>query len=155
VVVLPCGAGKTIVGLTAMARLGMKTLILCTNVTALRQWRAEIIEKTTLTADEVGEYSGATKDVLPVTLTTYQMLTWRKSRDHDFGKFALFNQEAWGLVIYDDVHLLPAPVFRTVAHIQARRRLGLTATLVREDGHEGDVFALIGPKRFDMPWKDL
>jgi DNA excision repair protein ERCC-3 len=155
VVVLPCGAGKTIVGLTALARLGMKTLILCTNITALRQWRAEIIEKTTLTEDEVGEYSGETKDVLPVTLTTYQMLTWRPSRDHDFVHFGLFDREDWGLVIYDEVHLLPAPVFRTVAHIQARRRLGLTATLVREDGHEGDVFALIGPKRFDMPWKDL
>ena len=155
VVVLPCGAGKTIVGLTALARLGMKTLILCTNITALRQWRAEIIEKTTLTADEVGEYSGATKTVLPVTLTTYQMLTWRKSREDDFVHFGLFDEEDWGLVIYDEVHLLPAPVFRTVAHIQARRRLGLTATLVREDGHEGDVFALIGPKRFDMPWKDL
>jgi DNA excision repair protein ERCC-3 len=133
----------------------MKTLILCTNITALRQWRAEIIEKTTLTEDEVGEYSGETKDVLPVTLTTYQMLTWRPSRDHDFVHFGLFDREDWGLVIYDEVHLLPAPVFRTVAHIQARRRLGLTATLVREDGHEGDVFALIGPKRFDMPWKDL
>ena len=155
VVVLPCGAGKTIVGLTALARLGMKTLILCTNITALRQWRAEIIERTSLTEDEVGEYSGATKDVLPVTLTTYQMLTWRPSRDHAFVHFGLFDEEDWGLVIYDEVHLLPAPVFRTVAHIQARRRLGLTATLVREDGHEGDVFALIGPKRFDMPWKDL
>ena len=108
-----------------------------------------------LTEDEVGEYSGATKDVLPVTLTTYQMLTWRPSRDHDFVHFGLFDEEDWGLVIYDEVHLLPAPVFRTVAHIQARRRLGLTATLVREDGQEGDVFALIGPKRFDMPWKDL
>lgn len=155
VVVLPCGAGKTIVGLTALARLGMKTLILCTNITALRQWRDEIIARTTLTADDVGEYSGETKDVLPVTLTTYQMLTWRRSKEDDFVHFGLFDQEDWGLVIYDEVHLLPAPVFRTVAHIQARRRLGLTATLVREDGHEGDVFALIGPKRFDMPWKDL
>ncbi|MEC7946898.1 MAG: DNA repair helicase XPB [Myxococcota bacterium] len=155
VVVLPCGAGKTIVGLTALARLGMKTLILCTNITALRQWRAEILEKTTLTADQVGEYSGETKEVCPVTLTTYQMLTWRRSREDAFVHFGLFDKEDWGLVIYDEVHLLPAPIFRTVAHIQARRRLGLTATLVREDGHEGDVFALIGPKRFDMPWKDL
>lgn len=155
VIVLPCGAGKTIVGLTAIARLGMKTLILCTNITALRQWRAEIIEKTTLTEDDVGEYSGFTKDVLPVTLTTYQMLTWRRNREDEFVHFGLFDEQDWGLVIYDEVHLLPAPVFRTVAHIQARRRLGLTATLVREDGHEGDVFALIGPKRFDMPWKDL
>ncbi len=155
VVVLPCGAGKTIVGLTALAELGMKTLILCTNITALRQWRDEIIARTTLTEDEVGEYSGETKSVCPVTLTTYQMLTWRRSKEDEFLHFGLFDQEDWGLVIYDEVHLLPAPVFRTVAHIQAKRRLGLTATLVREDGHEGDVFALIGPKRFDMPWKDL
>ena len=155
VVVLPCGAGKTIVGLAVMARLGMKTLILCTNVTALRQWRDELLDKTTLTTDDVGEYSGATKDVCPVTLSTYQMLTWRKTRDDEFVHFDLFDRENWGLIIYDEVHLLPAPVFRAVAHLQARRRLGLTATLVREDGKQGDVFALIGPKRFDMPWKDL
>jgi DNA excision repair protein ERCC-3 len=155
VVVLPCGAGKTIVGLTALSELGMKTLILCTNITALRQWRAEIIDKTTLTVDDVAEYSGESKTVAPVTLTTYQMLTWRRSKEDEFVHFSLFDEEDWGLVIYDEVHLLPAPVFRTVAHIQAKRRLGLTATLVREDGREGDVFALIGPKRFDMPWKDL
>ncbi len=155
VVVLPCGAGKTIVGLTALSRLGMKTLILCTNVTALRQWRDEIIARTTLTADEVGEYSGAQKVVRPVPLSTYQMLTHRRSREDDFVHFGLFDEEDWGLIIYDEVHLLPAPVFRSVAQLQARRRLGLTATLVREDGKQTDVFALIGPKRFDMPWKDL
>lgn len=155
VVVLPCGAGKTVVGIATMARLNMKTLILCTNVTALRQWKAEIIDKTTLTADQVGEYSGEMKDIKPVTMSTYQMLTFRKSKTEEFVHFGLFDRENWGLVIYDEVHLLPAPIFRAVAHLQARRRLGLTATLVREDGKEGDVFALIGPKRFDVPWKDL
>ncbi len=155
VVVLPCGAGKTMVGIGAMARLNMKTLILCTNVTALRQWRSEILDKTTLTEDDVGEYSGESKDIKAVTLSTYQILTFRKSRNDAFVHFALFDRENWGLVIYDEVHLLPAPIFRTVAHLQARRRLGLTATLVREDGKEADVFALIGPKRFDVPWKDL
>ncbi len=155
VIVLPCGAGKTIVGIGAIAKLGMKTLILCTNVTALRQWRTELLDKTTLTEDDLGEYSGESKQIRPVTLSTYQILTWRRSRADDFVHFGLFNQANWGLVIYDEVHLLPAPIFRTVALLQARRRLGLTATLVREDGKEGDVFALIGPKRFDMPWKDL
>lgn len=155
VVVLPCGAGKTIVGLTAMANLGMRTLILATNTTALRQWRDEIIAKTSLTADELGEYSGQTKEIGAVTLTTYQMVTHRKTKDGEFVHFGLFDRGNWGLIIYDEVHLLPAPVFRTVALLQARRRLGLTATLVREDGRQGDVFALIGPKRFDMPWKDL
>lgn len=155
VVVLPCGAGKTIVGLGAMAEVGMQTLILCVNTTALRQWKDEILRKTSLTDDEVGEYSGQTKEIRPVTLTTYQMLTWRKSKDAEFAHFGLFDEQAWGLVIYDEVHLLPAPVFRTVAALQAMRRLGLTATLVREDGHESDVFALIGPKRFDMPWRHL
>ena len=155
VVVLPCGAGKTMVGIGAMARLGMRTLILCTNVTALRQWRDEILDKTTLTADDVGEYSGAVKEIKPVTLTTYQILTYRKSKTDDFKHFSLFDDARWGLIIYDEVHLLPAPVFRSVALLQARRRLGLTATLVREDGKQTDVFSLIGPKRFDMPWKDL
>ena len=155
VVVLPCGAGKTIVGLTALQRLGMKTLILCTNITALRQWRDEILDKTTLLSEELGEYSGEVKEIRSVTLSTYQMLTYRKSRQDEFKNFALFDQENWGLVIYDEVHLLPAPVFRTVAHLQARRRLGLTATLIREDNLQTDVFALIGPKRFDMPWKEL
>jgi DNA excision repair protein ERCC-3 len=155
VVVLPCGAGKTIVGIDVLCRLGMKTLILGTNVTALRQWRDELLDKTTLLPEDVGEYTGHSKDICPVTLSTYQMLTWRATKDAEFVHFGLFDAQDWGLVIYDEVHLLPAPVFRTVAHLQARRRLGLTATLVREDGHQDDVFALIGPKRFDMPWKDL
>ena len=155
VIVLPCGAGKTIVGMAAMARLGMSTLVMCTNVTALRQWKAEILDKTTLTEDQIGEYSGNSKEIKPVTLATYQVLTYRKSKHDEFVHFGLFNQRNWGLIIYDEVHLLPAPVFRAVAHIQARRRLGLTATLVREDGRQGDVFSLIGPKRFDVPWKDL
>lgn len=155
VVVLPCGAGKTIVGLTVLARLGMRTLILCTNTTALRQWRDEILARTTLEPDDVGEYSGSSKTVCPVTLTTYQMLTHRRTKGGPFTHFGLFDAENWGLVVYDEVHLLPAPVFRAVAGIQARRRLGLTATLVREDGRQGDVFALIGPKRFDVPWREL
>lgn len=155
VVVLPCGAGKTLVGLSVMARLNMKTLILCTNVTALRQWRDELLQRTTLTPDQVAEYSGDSKSIAPVTLSTYQMLTFRRSRTDEFVHFGLFNRANWGLIVYDEVHLLPAPVFRSVAQLQARRRLGLTATLVREDGKQSDVFALIGPKRFDMPWKDL
>jgi len=155
VVVLPCGAGKTIVGLSVLVRLGMRTLVLCTNTTALRQWRDEILQRSSLTPEEVGEYSGKQKTIGSVTLTTYQMLTHRKRQGGPFTHFGLFDAEAWGLIIYDEVHLLPAPVFRTVAGIQARRRLGLTATLVREDGREGDVFALIGPKRFDMPWREL
>ena len=155
VVALPCGAGKTIVGIGAMARLGMKTLILCTNTTALRQWRDEIIQRTTLEPEQVGEYSGQTKAVRPVTLSTYQTLTWRPSKGATPRHFALFDRQRWGLVIYDEVHLLPAPVFRTVARLQAMRRLGLTATLIREDGREADVFALIGPKRYDLPWREL
>lgn len=155
VVVLPCGAGKTMVGIAAMAQLGMRTLLLCTNVTALRQWKAEILARTSLTEDDVGEYSGEAKDIKPVTLSTYQILTYRKSKNESFQHFGIFDRENWGLIVYDEVHLLPAPVFRSVAHLQARRRLGLTATLVREDGKEADVFALIGPKRFDVPWKDL
>ena len=155
VVVLPCGAGKTLVGLGVMTRLNMKTLILCTNVTALRQWREEILQRTTLEPEQVAEYTGDSKDIAAVTLTTYQMLTWRRSRTEEFVHFGLFDRANWGLILYDEVHLLPAPVFRSVAQLQARRRLGLTATLVREDGKQGDVFALIGPKRFDMPWKDL
>ena len=155
VVVLPCGAGKTIVGLVALAKVGMRTLILCTNITALRQWRDEILDKTTLLPEDLGEYSGEKKEIRPVTLTTYQILTHRRAKGEAPVHFGLFDEANWGLVIYDEVHLLPAPIFRTVAQLQARRRLGLTATLVREDGLEGDVFALIGPKRFDMPWKDL
>ncbi|MFT5288535.1 MAG: DNA excision repair protein ERCC-3 [Candidatus Paceibacteria bacterium] len=155
VVVLPCGAGKTVVAIGAMNLVGAKTLILATNTVAVRQWRDEILDKTTLTADEVGEYTGEEKTVRPVTITTYQMLTWRRSKTAEFEHFALFERENWGLVIYDEVHLLPAPIFRATASLQARRRLGLTATLVREDGKEGEVFCLIGPKRYDVPWKVL
>ena len=155
VVVLPCGAGKTIVGIAAMVRLGMRTLILCSGHTALEQWRREILARTTLTADQVGAYTAGRKELKPVTLTTYHLLTWRRDKLSEPAHFGLFHQASWGLVLYDEVHLLPAPVFRESAHLQARRRLGLTATLVREDGREGDVFALIGPKRFDRPWRDL
>jgi DNA excision repair protein ERCC-3 len=155
VVVLPCGAGKTVVGISAMHQVGTKTLILTTNTVAVRQWREEILDKTQLTEDEVGEYTGDNKSVRPVTITTYQMLTWRRSKTGDFEHFGLFSKENWGLVVYDEVHLLPAPIFRVTADLQARRRLGLTATLVREDGKEDEVFCLIGPKRFDVPWKML
>ncbi|MCZ6597713.1 MAG: DEAD/DEAH box helicase [Planctomycetota bacterium] len=155
VIVLPCGAGKTIVGLDVMRLIGMKTLILTTNIVAVRQWRDEILDKTLLTPDEVGEYTGEEKTVRPITITTYQMLTWRRTRTDRFEHFGLFSSQNWGLVIYDEVHLLPAPIFRVTAELQARRRLGLTATLVREDGKEDEVFCLIGPKRYDMPWKVL
>ncbi len=155
VVALPCGAGKTIVGIGVMAKVGARTLVLTTNVTALRQWRRELIEKTSLSEDDVGEYSGERKDVRPVTIATYQILTHRKAATDEFSHFGLFFRNDWGLIVYDEVHLLPAPVFRVTAEIQARRRLGLTATLVREDGKEEDVFALIGPKRHDVPWKVL
>jgi DNA excision repair protein ERCC-3 len=155
VVVLPCGAGKTIVGLGALAELSRYTLILGTNITALHQWRDEILDKTTLEPEQIGEYSGERKEVRPVTLATYQILTHRRKKTDPFVHFGLFDQEDWGLILYDEVHLLPAPVFRAAAEVQARRRLGLTATLVREDGLEGDVFSLIGPKRFDVPWRVL
>ena len=155
VIVLPCGAGKTIVGLGTMALLQTHTLILTANVSALRQWRDEILDKTDLTEDQVGEYSGHEKEIRPVTLTTYQLLTYRRAGAEDFAHFHLFNERDWGFIVYDEVHLLPAPVFRATAELQARRRLGLTATLVREDGREDDVFTLIGPKRYDVPWKEL
>lgn len=155
VVVLPCGAGKTIVGMAVMSLVGEKTLILTTNTVAVRQWREELLDKTTLTEDDIGEYTGEEKAVRPVTITTYQMLTWRRSRTESFEHFDLFSRENWGLVVYDEVHLLPAPIFRVTADLQARRRLGLTATLVREDGKEDEVFCLIGPKRYDVPWKVL
>lgn len=154
-VVLPCGAGKTVVAIGAMALAQCHTLILTTNVVAVRQWIREIIDKTTLTEDQVGEYTGEVKDIKPVTLATYQILTYRQKKDADFPHFGLFAAKKWGLIVYDEVHLLPAPVFRVSAEVQATRRLGLTATLVREDGKEGDVFALIGPKRYDVPWKTL
>ncbi len=155
VIVLPCGAGKTVVALAVMNLVGTKTLILTTNTVAVRQWREELLDKTGLGEDDVGEYTGESKSVRPVTISTYQMLTWRRSRGGEFEHFALFRSENWGLVVYDEVHLLPAPIFRVTAELQARRRLGLTATLVREDGKEEDVFCLIGPKRFDVPWKVL
>ena len=154
-VVLPCGAGKTIVALGAMAEAKAHTLVLCTNVTALRQWRDEILDKTSLEEEDIGEYSGETKEIKPVTLTTYQILTYRKDKEAEFEHFDIFNEGNWGLIIYDEVHLLPAPVFRAVANLQSRRRLGLTATLVREDGKEDEVFSLIGPKKYDVPWRVL
>ena len=155
VIVLPCGAGKTVVGLAVMNLVGEKTLILTTNTVAVRQWREEILDKTGLAPSDVAEYTGDHKQVAPVTITTYQMLTWRRNKTDAFEHFSLFSRENWGLVIYDEVHLLPAPIFRVTADLQARRRLGLTATLVREDGKEDEVFCLIGPKRYDVPWKVL
>jgi DNA excision repair protein ERCC-3 len=155
VVALPCGAGKTIVGLAAMAAVGRTTLILTPNTVAVRQWINEIHDKTTLPPEMVGEYTGDRKDIRPITVTTYQILTYRPSEDSPFPHFGLMTEHNWGLIIYDEVHLLPAPIFRVTAEIQARRRLGLTATLVREDGREGDVFGLIGPKKFDVPWREL
>lgn len=155
VLVLPCGAGKTVIGIGAMEKVGMHTLILTTNVTALRQWKHELLDKTELDETQVGEYSGETKEIRPVTIATYQILTYRRNKKSPFAHFGLFNEHDWGLIVYDEVHLLPAPVFRAVAEIQSRRRLGLTATLVREDGKEDDVFSLIGPKKIDVPWKEL
>ena len=153
VVVLPCGAGKTIVGALAMALAQATTLILVTNTVAARQWREELLRRTTLTSDEIGEYSGAKKEIRPVTIATYQVMTTK--RQGIYPHLEVFDSRDWGLIIYDEVHLLPAPIFRFTADIQSRRRLGLTATLVREDGHESDVFSLIGPKRYDAPWKDI
>ena len=153
VVVLPCGAGKTIVGAAAMAHAKATTLILVTNTVAARQWRDELLRRTTLNEDEIGEYSGAKKEIRPVTIATYQVMT--KKKNGVYSHLDLFDTHDWGLIIYDEVHLLPAPIFRFTADIQSRRRLGLTATLVREDGMEGEVFSLIGPKRFDVPWKEI
>jgi DNA excision repair protein ERCC-3 len=153
VIVLPCGAGKTLVGAAAMAQAQATTLILVTNTVAGRQWKRELIARTSLTADEIGEYSGERKEIRPVTIATYQVIT-RKTKG-EYRHLELFDSRDWGLVIYDEVHLLPAPVFRMTADLQSRRRLGLTATLVREDGREGDVFSLIGPKRYDAPWRDI
>ncbi len=155
VVVLPCGAGKTMVGMGVMEVIGMHTLILVTNIIALRQWRDELLDKTDLNDGLIAEYSGEKKAILPVTISTYQIMTYRRTREEDFIHFPLFNEHPWGLIIYDEVHLLPAPVFRAVAEIQSKRRLGLTATLIREDGKEDDVFSLIGPKKYDVPWKEL
>ncbi|MDJ1113093.1 DNA repair helicase XPB [Microbacterium dauci] len=153
VVVLPCGAGKTLVGAAAMADTKTTTLILVTNTVSARQWRDELLKRTSLTPEEIGEYSGQAKEVKPVTIATYQILTAK--RKGEYAHLALLDALDWGLIVYDEVHLLPAPVFKLTADLQARRRLGLTATLVREDGREGDVFSLIGPKRFDAPWKEI
>ncbi len=153
VVVLPCGAGKTLVGAAAMAHAQATTLILVTNTVSARQWKDELVRRTSLTEDEIGEYSGAVKEIRPVTIATYQVLTMR--RKGVYPHLELLDARDWGLIVYDEVHLLPAPIFRMTADLQARRRIGLTATLVREDGREGDVFSLIGPKRYDAPWKDI
>lgn len=159
VLVLPCGAGKTVIGLGVMARASTHTLIMCTSLTAIRQWQRELITRTTVHPDVIGEYTGERKEIRPITLATYQvMTTHKKSRNgqpDEFPHLDLFTRQDWGLIVYDEVHLLPAPVFRITAEIQSRRRLGLTATLIREDGCEDDVFSLIGPKKFDAPWKDL
>jgi len=155
VIVLPCGAGKTIVGIVAMSLLQKSVLILTTSITAVKQWKREILDKTNLTDAEVKEYTGEMKEIGAVTVATYQILTYRPDKTEDFPHFGLFEERDWGLIIYDEVHLLPAPVFRVTAQIQARRRLGLTATLIREDGREGDVFSLIGPKKYDVPWREL
>lgn len=153
--VLPCGAGKTIVGMTVMEKLQTNTLILTTNVAAVHQWIDEIADKTDIPKEEIGEYTGDRKVIKPITVATYQILVWRKNKESDFPHFDLFRTRKWGLIVYDEVHLLPAPVFKVTAEIQAVRRVGLTATLIREDGAEGDVFTLVGPKRYDVPWKQL
>jgi DNA excision repair protein ERCC-3 len=160
VLVLPCGAGKTVIGLGLLARAATHTLILCTSVTAIRQWQREICTRTTIDPADIGEYTGERKEIRPITLATYQVMTTRargRNNGHqdEFPHLSLFMRQDWGLIVYDEVHLLPAPVFRVTAEIQSRRRLGLTATLVREDGREDDVFSLIGPKKYDAPWKDL
>jgi DNA excision repair protein ERCC-3 len=155
VVALPCGAGKTMVGMALMAMLKTHTLVLTANVAAVHQWMEELLDKTDLRPQDIAEYTGDSKGVAPVTIATYQIITWRPGKDADFPHFRLFRERPWGLIIYDEVHLLPAPVFRVTAELQAVRRLGLTATLVREDGAEDAVFSLVGPKRYDVPWKDL
>jgi DNA excision repair protein ERCC-3 len=155
VIVLPCGAGKTIVGIAGMALLQRSTLVLTTSITAVKQWHREILDKTDLAEDQIAEYTGETKGIAPVTLATYQIVTHRPDKKEEFPHFKIFDERDWGLIIYDEVHLLPAPIFRVTAQIQARRRLGLTATLIREDGREADVFSLIGPKKYDVPWREL
>ncbi len=154
-IVLPCGAGKTIVGMTIMDMLKTSTLIITTNISAVHQWIDELLDKTNLTADQIAEYSGESKTIKQVTIATYQVLTWRPDKEGPYPHFSIFHERPWGLIIYDEVHMLPAPVFRVVADLQAVRRVGLTATLVREDGCEGYVFSLVGPKRYDVPWKEL
>ena len=152
---LPCGAGKTIVGMTIMDMLKTSTLIITTNISAVHQWIDELLDKTNLTRDQIAEYSGESKTIKQVTVATYQVLTWRPDKEGPYPHFSIFHERPWGLIIYDEVHMLPAPVFRVVADLQAVRRVGLTATLVREDGCEGYVFSLVGPKRYDVPWKEL
>ena len=154
-IALPCGAGKTIVGLIVMSLLNVETVILTTNVSSVYQWKREILDKTNIKEEDIGIYSSAEKVIKPITIATYQILTWRENTVSDFVHFKIVRERNWGLIIYDEVHLLPAPIFRVTAELQVVRRLGLTATLVREDGHEGDIFSLVGPKRFDVPWKDL
>lgn len=155
VIVLPCGAGKTVVGMGVMSAVKAKTLVLTTSLVAVRQWRDELIDKTEVGEESIGEYSGEEKTIRPITISTYQILTYRKAKTDAFLHFSLFRDQNWGLIVYDEVHLLPAPVFRLTAELQATRRLGLTATLIREDGKEDEVFSLIGPKKFDVPWKVL
>ena len=154
-IVLPCGAGKTIVGMTIMDLLKTSTLIITTNISAVHQWIDELLDKTNLTADQIAEYTGESKTIKQVTVATYQVLTWRPDKEGPYPHFSIFHERPWGLIIYDEVHMLPAPVFRVVAELQAVRRVGLTATLVREDHCEGYVFSLVGPKRYDVPWKEL
>lgn len=154
-IVLPCGAGKTVVGIEIMQRLQTSTLIVTTNISAVHQWINELVDKTTLLREDIAEYTGEKKEIKAVTVATYQVLTWRKEQEGPYPHFALFRKRAWGLIIYDEVHMLPAPVFRVTAELQTVRRVGLTATLVREDGCEGHVFSLVGPKRYDVPWKEL
>ena len=155
VVVLPCGSGKTAVGVLALLELKMKTLIITPNIISLKQWKIEILRITNIAEEMIGEYSGERKEIRPITLSTYQILIHRKKKGHEFTHFDLFLQSNWGLIIYDEIHMLPAPVFRGITGIQSKRRLGLTATLIREDGKEKDVFALVGPKKYDLPWKEL
>ncbi|MDC7225612.1 MAG: DEAD/DEAH box helicase [Spirochaetales bacterium] len=154
-IVMPCGSGKTIVGMKAMDLCRTNTLIITTNIAAVHQWMRELIDKSAIDPELIGEYTGSRKEIKPVTIATYQILTWRPDKESEFPHFKLFSEGGWGLIIYDEVHLLPAPVFRVTAEIQAVRRIGLTATLLREDGREADVFSLVGPKRFDVPWKEL
>lgn len=154
-IALPCGSGKTIVGMKIMSMLKTSTLIITTNITAVHQWIDELLDKTNLTREQIAEYTGENKNIAPVTIATYQILTWRPDKESAFPHFSIFRERAWGLIIYDEVHLLPAPVFRVVAELQAVRRVGLTATLVREDGCQGHVFSLVGPKRYNVPWKEL
>jgi len=155
VIVLPCGAGKTIVGIAAMVLVQRSVLVLTTSITAVKQWHREILDRTDLPEDQIAEYTGESKEIAPVTLATYQIITHRPDKKEEFPHFKIFDSRDWGLIIYDEVHLLPAPIFRVTAQIQARRRLGLTATLVREDGRQEDVFSLIGPKKYDVPWREL